>query len=154
MLPRLRFVVASLVIALLPMVFLGAGLAPTAHTSPAELSRADKPVVLGPAEYSEAQYRSDRHALSYARRANELNKLREMASLPLANWIAAPAGYQPDNAGDTNRVATVMTDGPSVVTVSTVTTPTPEKAPDVTVSVTVSPTDRRAPEVTIEAPAA
>jgi hypothetical protein len=132
MLPRLRFVVASLVIAVLPMVLLGAGLAPSAHpTSPAELSRADRPVVLGPAEYSETQYRLDRVTLSYARRENELGKLRVLAAAPLANWIAAPAGTEPDS-----NVATVTTDGPAVVTVNTT---KPEKSSEVTVSVTVSP---------------
>jgi hypothetical protein len=135
MLPRLRFVVASLVIAVLPMVLLGAGLAPSAHpTSPAELSRADRPVVLGPAEYSETQYRLDRVALSYARRENELGKLRVRAAAPLANWIAAPAGTEPDSSAGT--VATVTTDGPAVVTVNTT---KPETSSEVTVSVTVSP---------------
>ena len=148
MLPRLRFVVASLIIALLPMVFLGAGLAPSHPTSPAELSRADKPVVLGPAEYSEAQYRHDRQALSYARRANELSKLRELASAPLANWVAAPAGAEPDNA---STVATVTTDGPAVVTVNT-TNPNPDKASEVTISVTVSPSDKRPAEVAAQTP--
>lgn len=139
MLPRLRFVVASLVIAVLPMVFLGAGMAPAPHTtSPAELARADKPVVLGPAEYSESQYRLDRVALSYARRENELGKLRALAAAPLANWIAAPAGAAPDNGND-STVATVTTDGPAVVTVNTT---RPEKASEVTVSVTVSPADK------------
>ncbi len=140
MLPRLRFVVASLVIAVLPMVFLGAGLAPSAHpASPAELSRADKPVVLGPSEYSETQYRLDRIALSYARRENELGKLRALAAAPLANWIAAPVGAGPDSGAST--VATVTTGGPAVVTVNT-TKPDPEKTSEVTVSVTVSPADK------------
>jgi hypothetical protein len=137
MLPRLRFVVASLVIAVLPMVLLGAGMAPSAHpTSPAELSRADKPVVLGPAEYSETQYRLDRIALSYTRRENELGRLRQLAAAPLANWIAAPAGAASDSTG---TVATVTTDGPAVVTVNTTKA---DKAAEVTVSVTVAPADK------------
>jgi hypothetical protein len=137
MLPRLRFVVASLVIAVLPMVLLGAGMAPSAHpTSPAELSRADKPVVLGPAEYSETQYRLDRISLSYARRENELGKLRTLAAAPLENWIAAPAGAASESTG---TVTTVTTDGPAVVTVNT---SKPDKAAEVTVSVTVAPADK------------
>lgn len=149
MLPRLRFVVASLVIAILPMVFLGAGLAPSLPASPAELSRADKPIVLGPAEYSETQYRYDRQTLSYARRATELNKLRELASAPLNAWIAAPAGAEPDNAATT--IATVTTDGPAVVTVNS-TNPNPDKASEITVSVTVGPSDKRPAEATAQTP--
>jgi hypothetical protein len=97
------------------MVFLGAGLVPPSHSSsPAELSRADKPVVLGPAEYSEAQYRYDRQALSYARRASELNKLRELASAPLANWIAAPTGTETEQTPDIVIMQATVANTPAV----------------------------------------
>ncbi len=105
MLPRLRFVVAALAIAILPMVLLSSGVFPTPHTAPTmEIPRADKPVSLGPNEYSEARYRQDRMVLAYARRANELSRLRELASVPLDAWVAAPSGAEvttPGHAGNT-----------------------------------------------------
>jgi hypothetical protein len=101
MLPRFRFVVASLAIALLPMVLLGSGISPTPNMAATmEIPRADRPIVIGPDKYSEAQYRHDRMVFAYARRANELSRLRERASEPLAAWVAAPAGPEPEDAGD------------------------------------------------------
>ena len=99
MLPRLRFVVASLAIAILPMVLLGSGVFPTPHSVAAlEIPRADRPIVIGLDEYTEAQYRQDRQVFAYARRATELSRLREMASAPLSTWVAAPAGAEADDA--------------------------------------------------------
>ncbi len=50
MLPRLRFVVASLILAILPMILLGSGVFPTPQGGGAtlEIPRAGKPVTLGP----------------------------------------------------------------------------------------------------------
>ena len=128
--------VAAIVIAILPMVFLGAGVVPTPHsTTPAELSRVSKSVVLGPEQYSEAQYRADRHTLAYARRANELNKLRELAVEPLAAWIAAPAGEPEEDGGA--KAITVRTEGPATVTV--VTAPAGDNSPGTVVDVTITP---------------
>ena len=116
MLPRLRFVVASLILAILPMLLLGSGVFPTPQGGgmTLEIPRAGKPVTLGPNEYSEAQYRQDRQTLAYARRATELSRLREMASVPLNSWIAAPDGSAPpatdsqrDNTSDAGVTATL-----------------------------------------------
>jgi hypothetical protein len=108
MLPRLRFVVASLAIAILPMVLLGSGVFPTPHSVAAlEIPRADKPIVLGPGEYSEAQYRQDRQVFAYARRATELSRLRELASAPLSEWVAAPAGAEADDTRNAKPTETL-----------------------------------------------
>lgn len=106
MLPRLRFVVAFLIIAILPMVLLGSGVFPVPQTSAAlAIMHTGKPISVGPDEYSEARYHQDRQALAYARRANELSRLRETASAPLANWVAAPAGNAKTGSKNAETVA-------------------------------------------------
>jgi len=103
MLPRLRFVIASIAIAILPMVLLGSGAVPAPPASaPVSATHGS----LGPSRtlprearaMNEQQYRYERQAMSFARRSEELSRLRELASLPLAAWMQAPAGAPPEPA--------------------------------------------------------
>ena len=138
MLPRLRFVVAALAIAILPMALLGSGIFPTPHAAATmEIPRADRPIVIGPDEYSEAQYRQDRMVFAYARRASELSRLRELASAPLAAWVAAPTGVEPENTGTTNA-DTTNTDAIKLIEVPS-TGETPAKTPSANESRVTNP---------------
>jgi hypothetical protein len=94
MLPRLRFVIAAVVIAILPMVFVGTGFVTSGHNnSVAEFPRTNQAVALGTPESRESR---QFQALAFARRAGELNRLRDMASAPLSNWVTEPAGADHD----------------------------------------------------------
>jgi len=87
MLPRLRFVVAAVVIAMLPMLFLG-----SAPVSVPALPEGGVRLALAMTDGPDA---SDIQALGYARRADELGRLRALASEPLETWVTAPAGDEP-----------------------------------------------------------
>jgi hypothetical protein len=113
MLPRLRFVIASIAIAILPMVFLGSGAVP-APPSHAAFTPADAKSALAgrtlprePRVTNETQYRYERHAMSFTRRSEELSRLRELASLSVNDWAAAPAGAAPaePQAGESEAAA-------------------------------------------------
>ena len=87
-LPRLRFIIAALAIALLPILVAGTvGPARDAH-----LPRPAPPPAI--VEDQERQL-----VLAYARRAHELDRLRELARAPLRTWIENPAGEQTPEAG-------------------------------------------------------
>jgi hypothetical protein len=95
MLPRLRFVIAAALIAALPWLLLGGGVVTTAQNgAPIELSRPNTGLTLSAGDLREAQHM---YILAYVRRSRELERLREMATAPLSEWIAAPAGVaEPD----------------------------------------------------------
>jgi hypothetical protein len=88
MLPRLRFIIAATVIALLPMVIFSASPFIGSQGSPDGV-RPHAP--LGTVDAREAQ---QLQVLAYGRRADELTRLREMASVPLAVWVASPVDGQ------------------------------------------------------------
>jgi hypothetical protein len=90
MLPRLRFVVAAAFIAALPWLLLGSGIVSTAQVS--SLGEYFRRNTAGP--FAAGDLRDDRHMflLSYVRRSHELERLRELASAPLSDWVAAPSG--------------------------------------------------------------
>lgn len=95
MLPRLRFVVAALVLALLPWALFSTGAVMRSHdAAPDEMSRVRLTLL------QQATMTGDEakqlQAFAYARRSEELERLRVLASAPLPNWLAAPAG----GAGD------------------------------------------------------
>lgn len=89
MLPRLRFVIAAIVIAVLPMLIFSTAPFHVSYDA-ADAPRAGGAISLGPADMREAQQQLQ--VMGYARRADELSRLRELASRPLDNWVAEPAG--------------------------------------------------------------
>jgi hypothetical protein len=89
MLPRLRFVIAAIMIAMAPMVIFST--APFLTPSGSDAPR--PPSSLGTADTREAQ---QLQVLAYGRRADELTRLREMAAVPLTNWVTAPTGKEPE----------------------------------------------------------
>jgi len=90
MLPRLRFVFAAALIAALPWILLGSGIITTAQNTPiSEHPRAGNGVAVSAGDLRDAQHM---HALAYVRRSRELERLRELASGPLSEWVTAPAG--------------------------------------------------------------
>jgi hypothetical protein len=107
MLPRLRFVIAAIVIALLPMVFFSASPFIGSHSSPDGV-RPHGP--LGTVDAREAQ---QLQVLAYGRRADELSRLREMASAPLTVWVAAPLGGQAAESSAAQAPAAVQAPAPA-----------------------------------------
>jgi hypothetical protein len=103
MLPRLRFVIAAVVIALLPMLVLG-------HVAPTSTSYELSVPQLGLGAVDARAVR-ELQVVAFARRTDELNRLREMASVPLAAWVAAPTGTEPEAAEA--QVASLSPSGPS-----------------------------------------
>jgi hypothetical protein len=90
MLPRLRFVFAAALIAALPWILLGSGIITTAQNTPiSEHPRAGSGVAVSAGDLRDAQHM---HSLAYVRRSRELERLRELASSPLSEWVTAPAG--------------------------------------------------------------
>ena len=95
MLPRLRFVVAAAVIAALPWIVFNSGLVTDLPSSSiAEYSRQSSPASLAISDLRDAR---QMYLMSYVRRSRELEKLRELAIVPLSDWVAAPSG-EPDLA--------------------------------------------------------
>jgi len=96
MLPRLRFVFAAALIAALPWILLGSGIVTTAQNPPiSEQPRPGQGVTIAAGDLRDAQHM---HVLAFVRRSRELERLRELASAPLSDWIATPSGPSPSDA--------------------------------------------------------
>lgn len=103
MLPRLRIMITAALIAALPWLLLGGGVVTTAQNGAPtnELSRPNAGLTLSAGDVREAHRM---HILAYVRRSRELEQLRDMASAPLSEWIAAPAGVaDPDSPPQPER---------------------------------------------------
>ena len=93
MLPRLRFVFAAALIAAFPWILLGSGVVTTAQNTPvSEQTRVGTGVAISAGDLRDAQHM---HALAFVRRSRELERLRELGSAPLSDWVVAPAGMAP-----------------------------------------------------------
>ena len=125
MLPRLRFVIAALAIALLPWALLGTGAVVRSHdATPIELSGAR--VLLRQQAMLAGDEGRQLQAFAFARRSEQLEQLRVLASAPLPNWLAAPAG----SAAAVEPVAEAAPPaGPSLESVGSVGDETPQTEP-------------------------
>ena len=117
MLPRLRFVFAAALIAALPWILLGSGIITTTQNTPvSEHPRAGSGVAVSAGDLRDAQHM---HALGYVRRSRELERLRELASSPLSEWVTAPAGMtvsEPTSAEPKTIELTIVEPKPTELT--------------------------------------
>jgi hypothetical protein len=105
MLPRLRFVFVAALIAAVPWILFGTGVVTTAQNTPvSEFTRAGTGVAISAGDLRDSHHM---HALAYVRRSRELERLREMATSPLSEWVAAPAGLAASEPAATETPATM-----------------------------------------------
>lgn len=102
MLPRLRFVIAAAVIAALPWIVFGSGFVADIPAGPvADYSRQSSSASFGASDLRDARAM---YLMSYVRRSRELERLRELASAPLSDWVAAPSGRDEPAPASPQRV--------------------------------------------------
>jgi hypothetical protein len=90
MLPRLQFVVMAAFVAALPWIVFSSGLLPDFFSSSiAEYTHHLSPSAVAVTNLSDVR---QMYMMSYVRRSRELDRLRELASAPLSDWVNAPAG--------------------------------------------------------------
>jgi hypothetical protein len=140
MLPRLRYVIAAVMIAIVPWIILSSGSMTRTQdlSTQGELSGLHGPllqqVTVSGGDTQQFQ------ALAYARRNSELIRLRELASAPLPAWIAAPAGQvdaEPARQADAPALGAI--EGPAESTTTPAAPAQPGPFPETSVSADPAP---------------